>query len=533
MDGERSVILIFFDENIMNGKENKMKRQKPIVLCILDGWGYRAEKENNAIEMGNTPVWHRLIQEYPTTMLKTSGLDVGLPNGQMGNSEVGHTNLGAGRIVMQDLPKIDQSIETHTLDTNPVLTDLIEKLHQSKGVCHLMGLLGTGGVHAHQSHIVALARILNQAQIPVAIHGFTDGRDTAPDSGIGFVRDLEKSIADMPYVKIATISGRYYAMDRDNRWERIKLAYEALVNGEGKHFATAEEAMQDSYNEKVFDEFIVPRVIGDYTGMHDGDGLIMANYRSDRAREITRILLQPDFTLSERSCVVHFATAVAMTEYSTDHNAWMKVLFPPEDLTNIFGEVVANAGLKQLRIAETEKYAHVTFFFNGGKETLFPNEERILIASPKVATYDLKPEMSAYEVTDKLVEAINADTFDVIIVNYANGDMVGHTGIMSAAVKAVEAVDKCLGRVVDAVLAKDGAIFVTADHGNAERMVDEETGAPYTAHTNTPVKAVLVNGPKDVVLKEGRLCDVAPTLLALLGLPQPTEMTGTSLLEHK
>ncbi len=510
-----------------------MTRQKPIVLCILDGWGYRDKTENNAIETGHTPVWHTLVRDYPATMLKTSGLDVGLPNGQMGNSEVGHTNLGAGRIVMQDLPKIDQAIETHTLENNPVLTDLITQLQKTNGVCHLMGLLGTGGVHAQQSHIIALARILNDAGVSVAIHGFMDGRDTAPDSGKGFVRDLEKAIVDMPHVKIATISGRYYAMDRDNRWERIELAYEALVNAKGKHYATAEEAIQTSYDEKVFDEFIIPCVIGDYAGMHDGDGLIMANYRSDRAREITRILLQPDFSLSARSRVVHFAAAVAMTEYSMDHNAWLKVLFPLEDLVNIFGEVVANAGLKQLRIAETEKYAHVTFFFNGGKETLFPGEERILIASPKVATYDLKPEMSAYEVTDKLVEAINADTFDVIIVNYANGDMVGHTGIMTAAVQAVEAVDACLGRVVEAVKSKGGALFVTADHGNAERMVDEETGAPYTAHTNTPVKAVLVNGPKDVVLQEGRLCDVAPTLLSLLGLPQPAEMTGKSLLARK
>lgn len=511
-----------------------MNRQKPIVLCILDGWGFRAEKENNAIETGNTPVWHSLIETYPTTMLKTSGLDVGLPNGQMGNSEVGHTNLGAGRIVMQDLPRIDQAIETHTLDTNPVLTDLIATLKETKGTCHLMGLLGTGGVHAQQAHIIALASLLNNAQIPVAIHGFMDGRDTAPDSGRGFVSDLEKAIQNMPYVKIATISGRYYAMDRDNRWERIELAYEALVNAKGKHFATADEAIEASYAEKVYDEFIIPCVIGDYEGMKDNDGLIMANYRSDRAREITRILLQSDFTASPRSRVVHFAGAVAMTEYSVEHNQWLKVLFPPEDLMNIFGEVVSNAGLKQLRIAETEKYAHVTFFFNGGKETLFPGEERILIDSPKVATYDLKPEMSAYEVTDKLVEAINNNTFDVIIVNYANGDMVGHTGIMSAAVQAVEAVDACLGRVVEAVKQQGGAIFVTADHGNVERMVDETTGAPYTAHTNTPVQAVLVNAPDTVIgLKEGRLCDVAPTLLSLLHLPQPAEMTGESLIIEK
>lgn len=507
-----------------------MTRQKPIVLCILDGWGYRKEKENNAIETGYTPVWHDLIKEYPTTMLKTSGLDVGLPNGQMGNSEVGHTNLGAGRVVLQDLPRIDQAIETHELDHNPVLTDFIQKMKETKGTCHLMGLLGTGGVHAQQSHIVALARILNESGIPVAVHGFMDGRDTAPDSGRGFIADLEKSFEGMSHVRLATISGRYYAMDRDNRWERVDLAYRALVNAEGVHFETADEAIAASYQNKVYDEFVVPCVIGSYTGMQDGDGLIMANYRSDRAREITRMLLQPDFVLAQRVRVVHFVDAIAMTEYSTDHNAWMKVLFPPEDLKNIFGEVVSNAGLKQLRIAETEKYAHVTFFFNGGKETLFPGEERILVPSPKVATYDLKPEMSAFEVTDKLVEAIESNTFDVIIVNYANGDMVGHTGIMAAAVKAVEDVDQCLGRLVKAVKEKEGALFITADHGNAERMKDETTGAPYTAHTNTPVQAVLVNAHGVIGLKEGRLSDVAPTLLQLLHLQQPSEMTGHSLL---
>lgn len=507
-----------------------MTRQKPVVLCILDGWGYRAETSYNAIETANTPVWHQLIKEYPTTMLKTSGLDVGLPNGQMGNSEVGHTNLGAGRVVLQDLPRIDQAIETGSLAENPVLTEFISNLKTTKGTAHLMGLIGTGGVHAQQKHIVALARIIASAGVPVALHAFMDGRDTAPNSGKGFIADLEASVQDMPLIKIATVSGRYYAMDRDNRWERVDLAYQALVDAKGKHFESAKEALEASYQENVFDEFVLPCVIGSYSGMQDGDGVIMANYRSDRAREITKMLLQPDFSLANRSRVVAFAGAVAMTEYSVEHNQWLKVLFPPEELKNIFGEIIAKEGLKQLRIAETEKYAHVTFFFNGGKETLFPNEERILIASPKVATYDLKPEMSAYEVTDKLVEAIEKDLFDVIIVNYANGDMVGHTGVMEAAVKAVEAVDSCLGRVVDAVKAKDGAIFVTADHGNAERMLDETTGAPYTAHTNTPVKAVLVNahGVKD--LQEGRLCDVAPTLLDLMNIEQPADMTGQSLL---
>ena len=508
-----------------------MTRQKPVVLCILDGWGYRAEKENNAIETGNTPVWHNLIKEYPTTMLKTSGLDVGLPAGQMGNSEVGHTNLGAGRVVLQDLPRIDKAIETKTLNSNLVLLDLIDGLKKTRGACHLMGLVGHGGVHAQQTHIIALAKILNEAGIKVWLHCFMDGRDTAPDSGLGFVKELSEALADCLNVKIATISGRYYAMDRDNRWERIELAYQALVEAKGKRFETAESAISASYEEKVFDEFIIPCVIGDYQGMQDGDGLIMANYRSDRAREITRILLQPDFEAAPRLRVVKFEKAVAMTEYSVEHNKWLKVLFPPEELTNIFGEVVAQNGLKQLRIAETEKYAHVTFFFNGGKETLFPNEERILVPSPKVATYDLKPEMSAIEVTDKLVEAINDDKFDVIIVNYANGDMVGHTGVMEAAVKAVETVDACLGRVVEAVKEKDGAIFVTADHGNAERMKDETTGAPYTAHTNTPVMAVLVNAHGVKGLKEGCLADVAPTLLEIMNIAQPSDMTGVSLIE--
>ena len=506
---------------------------KPVVLCILDGWGYRAEKENNAIEMANTPVWHRLVAENPTAMIQTSGLDVGLPAGQMGNSEVGHTNLGAGRVVMQDLPRIDAAIADGSLAQNPVLTDLIAALKKTGGTCHLMGLLGPGGVHAKQNHIVALARILNDSAIDVVIHGFLDGRDTPPDSARGFVAELEKDIQNLPHVRIGTLGGRYYAMDRDNRWERVDLAYRALVNADAPRFATADAAIAASYQNKVFDEFMVPAVIGDYQGMQDGDAVIMANYRSDRAREITRMLLQPDFDLTNRVRVVHFSAAVAMTEYSVDHNRWMKVLFPPEDLKNIFGEVVSRAGLRQLRIAETEKYAHVTFFFNGGKETLFPSEERILVSSPKVATYDLKPEMSALEVTDKLVEAIEHDLFDVIIVNYANGDMVGHTGVLSAAIQAAETVDHCVGRVVQAVREKGGVMFITADHGNAEQMVDPKTGNPWTAHTATPVKAVLVNAPKDISgLADGRLCDVAPTLLDLMGLPQPAEMTGHSLLKR-
>lgn len=509
-----------------------MEKLKPVMLCILDGWGYNSNKENNAIEMGQTPFWHELLQKYPNSFIKTSGLDVGLPEGQMGNSEVGHTNLGAGRVVMQDLPRINQAIADGSLAQKPILVNLINKLKETNGTCHLMGLIGPGGVHAYQTHIIALAQIVSKAGVPVAIHAFLDGRDTPPDSALGYMRELEGALKDYPLVKIATVSGRYYAMDRDNRWERVTLAYDALVDAKGVRYDTPDAAIEHSYQENVLDEFVIPCVINGYTGMNDGDALIMANYRPDRAREITKMLLNPDFDATPRARVIHFADAVAMTEYSTEHTAWMKTLFPSEELTHIFGEVVSEAGLTQLRIAETEKYAHVTFFFNGGQETLFPGEERILVPSPKVATYDLQPEMSAIEVTDKLVEAIQSGKFDVIIANYANGDMVGHTGVIPAAIKAVETVDACLKRVVEAILAAGGAILVTADHGNAEMMKDPTSDAPYTAHTTFPVKAVLV-GAKDVIgLKDGRLCDIAPTLLDLLHLKQPSEMTGQSLLER-
>lgn len=505
--------------------------KRPVILCVLDGWGYRKEKEFNAIEMGNTPVWHRWIKEYPTTMIQTSGLDVGLPKGQMGNSEVGHTNLGAGRVVMQDLPRIDHAIETGELNQNPVLLDLIKKLKETKGTCHLMGLMSTGGVHSHMNHFIALAKILDAAGIPVDVDAFLDGRDTPPNSGEGFVAEFQKQTADLKNVKIAMISGRYYAMDRDNRWERVTLAYDALVNADAERFETADQAIQASYKNGKMDEFMLPVVIGDYQGMKDGDAILMVNYRSDRAREITEMLLNPDFSKAPRSKVIHFADAVGMAEYSEEHKKWMNVLFPPQELTNIFGEVVSNAGKTQLRIAETEKYAHVTFFFNGGEEKMFPGEERILVPSPKVATYDLKPEMSAFEVTDKLVDAILSKKFDTIIVNYANGDMVGHTGILEAAVKAVEAVDQCLARLEKAVCEVGGCMFVTADHGNAEQMQDPVTHAPYTAHTATAVQAVLVCPPENVTgLEEGRLADVAPTLLDLMKLPKPEEMTGHSLL---
>ena len=506
--------------------------KKPVILCVLDGWGYRKEKQDNAIETGNTPNWHKLIETCPHSLIETSGFDVGLPKGQMGNSEVGHMNLGAGRVVMQDLPRIDHAIETKEIEQNSVLCELIEKLKQTGGTCHLMGLMSPGGVHSHQNHIVALAEILNKNNIKVAVHAFLDGRDTPPASALGFVNEFEEAIKDMPFVNVATISGRFYAMDRDKRWDRVELAYNNIVYATGTRFKNSEEAIKTSYDNKVTDEFVVPCVVGDYVGAKDGDAVLMANFRADRAREILYALSDEEFAGFERTKKINFAVSVGMSEYSVDHNRFMKTLFGPESLTNIFGEVVSKNGLTQLRIAETEKYAHVTFFFNGGEEKEFDGESRILIPSPKVATYDLKPEMSVYEVTDSLVEAIENKKFDVIICNFANGDMVGHTGIMPAALKAVEAVDINLGRVMEAIKKVDGVLLVTADHGNAEKMIDEKTGEPYTAHTVGKVQAVLYNDDCNVKsLKDGRLADISPTLLDLLEIEKPQEMSGNSLLE--
>ena len=507
--------------------------QKPVMLLILDGWGYREPiTADNAIEMGNTPNWHKLIETCPHSLIETSGFDVGLPKGQMGNSEVGHMNLGAGRVVMQDLPRIDHAIETKEIEQNSVLCELIEKLKQTGGTCHLMGLMSPGGVHSHQNHIVALAEILNKNNIKVAVHAFLDGRDTPPASALGFVNEFEEAIKDMPLVNVATISGRFYAMDRDKRWDRVELAYNNIVYATGTRFKNSEEAIKTSYDNKVTDEFVVPCVVGDYVGAKDGDAVLMANFRADRAREILYALSDEEFAGFERTKKINFAVSVGMSEYSVDHNRFMKTLFGPESLTNIFGEVVSKNGLTQLRIAETEKYAHVTFFFNGGEEKEFDGESRILIPSPKVATYDLKPEMSVYEVTDSLVEAIENKKFDVIICNFANGDMVGHTGIMPAALKAVEAVDINLGRVMEAIKKVDGVLLVTADHGNAEKMIDEKTGEPYTAHTVGKVQAVLYNADCNVKsLKDGRLADISPTLLDLLEIEKPQEMSGNSLLE--
>ncbi|PKU25368.1 2,3-bisphosphoglycerate-independent phosphoglycerate mutase [Telmatospirillum siberiense] len=508
-------------------------RPRPVVLCILDGWGYRAERADNAIALANTPVWDGLLAHAPHAFLETSGLAVGLPDGQMGNSEVGHMNLGAGRVVMQDLPRIDLAVADGSLAKNPALTKAVAALKASGGTAHLLGLLSPGGVHSHQGHMAALAKAVSAAGVPVMVHAFLDGRDTPPSSAKGFVETFLADVAGHD-VTVATLSGRYYAMDRDKRWDRVTLAYQAMVEAKGVKAADPVAAVATSYQAGKTDEFVIPTVVGDYAGMKDGDGLIMANFRADRAREILSSLVDPAFDGFPRAHLPKFAARLGMTEYSTDLNRFFEVLFPAESLTRILGEVVADAGLTQLRIAETEKYAHVTFFFNGGREAVFKGEERILVPSPKVATYDLQPEMSAPEVTDKLVEAIDGGKFDVIVVNYANGDMVGHTGVLEAAIKAVETVDRCLGRLVEAVDRAGGSLLITADHGNAELMRDPVTGEPYTAHTIGKVPVILVDAPAGVsALHDGRLADVAPTLLALLGLPQPPEMTGKSLLSAK
>jgi 2,3-bisphosphoglycerate-independent phosphoglycerate mutase len=507
------------------------RRPKPVILCILDGWGHRDEIADNAIDQAKTPNWHGLIRDYPQSLVDASELHVGLPHGQMGNSEVGHMNLGAGRVVMQDLPRIDKAVANGELARNPELTGFIAKLKAAGGACQLMGLLSPGGVHAHQNHIVALAKIIDGAGIQVFLHAFLDGRDTPPSSAKRYVAEVITALAGTK-VKFGTVGGRYFSMDRDKRWDRVELAYDSFLGQSHFTAADAPAAVAAAYARKETDEFVKPTVIAGFAGMQDGDGLLMANFRADRARQILMVMLDPAFDGFKRKRVVKFGAALGVVEYSTALAKFLPCLFPPAELTNTLGEVVAKAGLKQLRIAETEKYAHVTFFFNGGEERLFPGEERILVPSPKVATYDLQPEMSADEVTDKLVAAIENDSFDLIVCNYANTDMVGHSGILGAAIKAVEAVDRCLGRLRQAVEAKGGALIITADHGNAEMMRDAETGEAHTAHTLNRVPFVIASSRgKALTLQDGQLADVAPTVLQLLELPQPKEMTGHSLID--
>lgn len=507
-------------------------RQRPAVLCILDGWGWRPDAADNAITQAKPPNFNRMIAECPHALLSTSGRAVGLPDGQMGNSEVGHMNIGAGRIVMQDLPRIDDAVRDGTLAKQPVLKELIAKVSASQGAVHVMGLLSPGGVHSHQDHIAALVRVLSAAGLPVFVHAFLDGRDTPPQSALGFLAQFEKAISDLKGVRIATVSGRYYAMDRDKRWDRVSKAYNAIVDASGEDVRDAEEAITASYKKNVTDEFVLPSVIGEYAGASDGDALLFANFRADRAREISLALLDPGFDGFPRERVVKFSAAAGLTEYSAALNAFMGSIFSPEDIRETIGEYAAEEGLKQLRIAETEKYAHVTFFLNGGREEPFVGEDRILVPSPKVATYDLQPAMSALEVTDKLEAAILSGKYDLVVVNYANPDMVGHTGILPAAEEAVHTIDGCLGRLRAAVEKMGGVLLITADHGNVEMMRDPVTGAPHTAHTTFDVPIIVVNCKEKISLAQGRLADVAPTLLDLMGLDKPAAMSGHSLIER-
>lgn len=507
-----------------------MSNPRPVVLCVLDGWGLRSRRDNNAIALADTPVWDGLMARYPHAQLEASEGFVGLPAGQMGNSEVGHMTLGSGRVVMQDLPRIDAAVAGDTVRTLPAFRKFAAALKASGGTAHLLGLMSPGGVHSHQDQIAHLANILADAGIPVVVHALLDGRDTPPSSAAGYLAAFQ---AAAPRAVIGTVIGRFYAMDRDKNWDRVSQAYAAIVAGTGEAAPDARTAVERAEARGETDEFVRATVIAGYAGMRDGDGLVSANFRADRIREILSALLEPGFDGFSRNRVVSLAAAVGMTSYSAALDNRLETLFPSESIENVMGKVVSTAHKKQLRIAETEKYAHVTFFFNGGEEAVFPGEERILVPSPKVATYDLQPEMSAPAVTDKLVAAIASGQFDFIVVNYANTDMVGHTGDLNAAILAVQAVDACLGRLVAAVRSAGGMMLVTADHGNAEMMVDEDNGGAYTAHTTNPVPIVVVGDAVPVSgIRNGGLGDVAPTLLDLMGMGQPSEMTGNSLIER-
>ncbi len=508
-----------------------MKR-KPTMLMILDGFGNNDNEKANAVKIANTPNIDKLMKTWPATTIYTSGLNVGLPDGQMGNSEVGHTNIGAGRVVYQDLTRITKSIEEGDFFSNKELAEAIENCKKHHSKLHIMGLLSDGGVHSHIRHLFAILEFAKRKDFEdVYVHCFLDGRDTPPASGETYLAKLEEKMKEKGIGKIATICGRFYSMDRDKRWERVVKAYNALVKGEGEKANSAISAIESSYQQEVFDEFVLPTVI--YNGeepvatISNHDSVIFFNYRPDRAREITRSLVDPEFDGFETEKLdIHY---VCFTQYDeTIPN--VTIAFKPEVLRNTFGEYVSSKGLTQLRIAETEKYAHVTFFFNGGEEKQYPGEDRILVPSPKVETYDLKPEMSAYEVTQKVVEAIESQQYDTIILNYANPDMVGHTGNLEAAVKAIETIDECVQKVVEAVAKNNGLILMTADHGNAEQMVDYKTGEPHTAHTTNTVPLVLI-GAEGIKLKTGKLADLAPTMLELMELPKPEEMTGESLIE--
>ena len=502
-----------------------MQKRRPVILVVLDGWGWREDPADNAVRQAHTPNFDRLWSTCPHALLQASGTDVGLPPGQMGNSEVGHLNIGAGRVVAQDLQRINDAIAGGRIETAPALVNLVARLRQTGGTCHLLGLASPGGVHSHQDHAAALATLLSKNRIPTIMHAFTDGRDTPPRSAQD---DIKRLIAALPpSVPIATVCGRYYAMDRDRHWERVVRAYDAIADAKGPRFPSAVAVIADAYAHDLGDEFVLPAVVADHHGIQDGDGLLCFNFRPDRVREILAALVDPAFSGFARRRTIRLAMAVGMSEYSGQLNSVMQAIFPPQALRNVLGQVVSDAGRAQLRIAETEKYAHVTYFLNGGEETRYPGEDRVMVPSPRVATYDLQPEMSARELTQKAVDAIGSGKYDMIVLNYANPDMVGHTGKLGAAIEAVEAVDTGLGRLVQAVEEADGALLVTADHGNCELMRDPGTGGPHTSHTINPVPVLLMGGGKSVLA--AGLADIAPTLLDLMDLPKPLEMTGDSL----
>jgi 2,3-bisphosphoglycerate-independent phosphoglycerate mutase len=512
-------------------------KTKPVLLVVLDGWGIRAEREANAIAVAGTPSMDALVREFPSTALETSGLAVGLPEGQMGNSEVGHTNLGAGRIVYQDLVRINRAVEDGSFLANDALLMACRRAKDAGGALHLMGLVSDGGVHSHLDHLLACVELARREGVArTFVHAFMDGRDTPPKSGLGYMQTLEGRLREIGHGRVATVCGRYYAMDRDKRWDRVALAWAAIVRGEGYRGTSGVAVLEGAYSHGETDEFVKPAAVVDGDGrpvgpVRDGDAVLFFNFRADRAREITRAFTQDGFQEFDRKVVPRLSAYVCMTEY--DKTFGLPVAFPPQDLTEIFPELVARAGLRQLRTAETEKYAHVTFFFNGGRETVFQNEDRILVPSPRdVKTYDQKPEMSAREVTDKLVQALGTGQYGFALVNFANPDMVGHTGILEAAVKAVKVVDECVGRLWQAARKQGMAMIVTADHGNCEMMTDPVTGEPHTAHTLNPVPFVLADpdfrGAK--LRAKGILADVAPTALHVMGLPQPREMKGLGLV---
>ena len=506
-----------------------MTAPTPVVLCILDGWGDRADTRANAPALAETPNFDRIMRDCPTARLVTHGRDVGLPGGQMGNSEVGHTNIGAGRIVAMDLGQIDLAIEDGRFAENDALMSFIEELQVTHGTAHLMGLVSDGGVHGHIDHTLAAVDAITGLGVPVVLHAITDGRDVSPKSGAGFLRQLAAALPET--ARIGTVTGRYYAMDRDTRWDRIESAYRAIVEGQGAQGGALSPAdiVAGYYDQDLTDEFLPATVVGDYAGVQDGDGVFCLNFRADRAREILRAIGDPAFAEFDVSNRPELAGLLGMVDYSTDHSAFMTTCYPKQEIVNTLGAWAAAKGLRQFRVAETEKYPHVTFFLNGGKEVPEEGEDRHMAPSPRVATYDMQPEMSAAEVTQAFVGAIEKG-YDLIVCNYANPDMVGHTGDLDAARAACEAVDAGLGRVLAALEAAGGAMIVTADHGNCETMVDPDTGGPHTSHTTNPVPVILVGGPEGAGLRDGRLADLAPTLLDLLALDAPPEMTGESLI---